>query len=117
MAEDGQTGLRKVQGGGLDLVLLDVMMPGVSGIDLIAPIHAHDPEIVCVIITGYGTVELAVKAIRQGAYDFINKPFSADDLVLRVKQGWNGGASRWSLRRCLLAEQEARRLTEEKTHP
>ena len=116
VAEDGQTGLRKVQEGGLDLVLLDVMMPGVSGIDLIAPIHAHDPEIVCVIITGYGTVELAVKAIRQGADDFINKPFSADDLVLRVKQGVERRRLSLESRRCLLAEQEARRLTEEKTH-
>jgi two-component system sensor histidine kinase/response regulator len=116
VAEDGQAGLRRVQEGGLDLVLLDVMMPGVSGIELIAPIHAHDPEIVCVIITGYGTVELAVEAIRQGAYDFINKPFTADDLVLRVNQGVERRRLSLESRRCLLAEQEARQLNEEKTH-
>jgi two-component system, sensor histidine kinase and response regulator len=116
VAEDGQSGLRKVQEGGLDLVLLDVMMPGVSGIDLIAPIHAHDPEIVCVVITGYGTVELAVKAIREGAYDFVNKPFSAEDLVLRVKQGVERRRLSLESKRCLLAEQETRRLTEEATH-
>ena len=116
VAEDGQTGLRKVQEGGLDLVLLDVMMPGVSGIDLIAPIHAHDPEIVCVIITGYGNVELAVEAIRQGAYDFINKPFTADDLVLRVKQGVERRRLSLESRRCLLVEQESRQLNEEKAH-
>jgi two-component system, sensor histidine kinase and response regulator len=116
VAEDGQTGLRVVQEGGVDLVLLDVMMPGISGIDLIAPIHAHDPEIVCVIITGYGTVELAVKAIRQGAYDFINKPFSADDLAMTVNQGVERRRLSLESKRCLVAEQESQRLTEEKTH-
>jgi signal transduction histidine kinase len=116
VAEDGQTGLRMVQESGLDLVLLDVMMPGISGIDLIAPIHAHDPEIVCVIITGYGNVELAVDAIRQGAYDFINKPFTADDLVLRVKQGVERRRLSLESRRCLLAEEESRQLNEEKAH-
>jgi signal transduction histidine kinase len=116
VAEDGQTGLRTVQDGGLDLVLLDVMMPGVRGIDLIAPIHAYDPEIVCVIITGFGNVELAVDAIRQGAYDFINKPFTADDLTLRVKQGVERRRLSLESRRCLLAEQESRQLNEEKAH-
>ncbi len=116
VAEDGASGLTRVQEGGVDLVLLDVMMPGVSGIDLLAPIHAHDPEIVCVIITGYGTVELAVQAIRQGAYDFINKPFSADDLVLRVRQGVERRRLSLESKRCLQAEQESQRLNEEKAH-
>ena len=53
-----------------DLVLLDVMMPDVSGIDLIKPIHDRDPETVCIIITGYATVELAVKAIKRGRLRF-----------------------------------------------
>jgi two-component system sensor histidine kinase/response regulator len=115
-AEDGQTALRKVREGGIDLVLLDVMMPGVSGIDLIAPIHAYDPDIVCVVITGYGTVDLAVNALRQGAYDFVAKPFSADDLALRVKQGVERRRLSLESKRCLLAEQETRRLTDEKAH-
>jgi signal transduction histidine kinase len=116
VAEDGAGGLQRVQAGGFDLVLLDVMMPGISGTDLLAPIHAHDPEIVCVIITGYGTVELAVQAIRQGAYDFINKPFSADDLVLRVRQGVERRRLSLESKRCLLAEEESRRLSDEKAH-
>jgi signal transduction histidine kinase len=116
VAENGESGLRQVREGGVDLVLLDLIMPGVSGIELIAPIHAHDPEIVCVIITGYGNVELAVEALRQGAYDFVNKPFTADDLVLRVKQGVERRRLSLESKRCLLAEQESRQLNEEKAH-
>lgn len=70
-----------------ELVLLDVMLPDGQGIDLLAHIQARDPNTVCVIITGYATVDLAVRAIRQGAYDFISKPFTADILQLTVEQG------------------------------
>lgn len=70
-----------------DLVLLDVMMPDGRGIDLINPIHSKDPDTVCIIITGYGTVEMAVDAIKKGAYDFISKPFTADVLIMTVNQG------------------------------
>lgn len=87
VAENGAEGLRKVREWSPDLVLLDVMMPDITGIDLLEPIHAHDPDIVCIIITGYATIELAVQAVKRGAYDFISKPFSADTLMLAVHQG------------------------------
>lgn len=86
-AATAEEGLQKVRQGNFDLVLLDVMMPDGRGTDLLAPIHAHDPDIVCVVITGYATVELAVDAIRQGAYDFIPKPFTGDLLRITVDQG------------------------------
>jgi len=70
-----------------DLVLLDVMMPGGSGVDLIEPIHAKDPDTICIIITGYATVELAVESVKRGAYDFLSKPFTSDQLVVAVNQG------------------------------
>jgi signal transduction histidine kinase len=82
-----QEGLRKIREGNFDLVLLDVMMPDGRGTDLLAPIHEKDPDIVSVIITGYATVELAVEAIKQGAYDFISKPFTSDLLLMTVNQG------------------------------
>ncbi len=66
-AESGEEALLMVKAGKFDLALIDVMMPGVSGIDLIGEIHAHDPDIVCIIITGYATVEMAVRALKQGA--------------------------------------------------
>lgn len=80
-------GLRKVLSGQYDLVLLDVMMPDGRGIDLLEPVRERDPEAVVILITGYATVELAVDAIKRGAYDFISKPFSGQLLQMTVEQG------------------------------
>ena len=113
-AENGEEGLQKVKSGDIDLVLLDVMMPGTSGIDLISMIHQVDPEIVCIIITGYATVELAVRAIKQGAYDFLTKPFTTDDLMLVVNQGLERRRLSLEARRLQDIEKEAKLLEEEK---
>ena len=113
-AESGDEGIQKVLANGFDLVLIDVMMPGISGIDLIASIHQHDPEIVCIIITGYATVELAVRAIKQGAYDFLTKPFTSDDLLLAVNQGLERRRLSLEAKRLQEVEIQAQRLAEEK---
>ena len=113
MALNGEDGLQIIREGATDLVLLDVMMPGTSGIDLLASIHDHDPEIVCIIITGYATVELAVRAIKQGAYDFLTKPFSVDDLLLAVNQGIERRRLSLEAQRAQKIEAERRRLEEE----
>ncbi|MGB9640282.1 MAG: sigma-54-dependent transcriptional regulator, partial [Anaerolineales bacterium] len=86
-AENGEQGLELIKKNRYDLILLDVMMPGISGIELIEKIHQVDPETVCIIITGYATVEMAVRAIKEGAYDFLTKPFTVDDLLIVVNQG------------------------------
>jgi DNA-binding NtrC family response regulator len=57
-------GLQKVREQSFDLVLLDVMMPDGQGIDIIGPMHVHDPDLACVVMTGYATVELAVEAMK-----------------------------------------------------
>jgi signal transduction histidine kinase len=80
-------GLQKIQDSRFDLVLLDVMLPDGKGIDIIPRLHERDPDLVCVVMTGYATVELAVQAMKAGAYNFITKPFSADLLLLTVNQG------------------------------
>jgi two-component system sensor histidine kinase/response regulator len=80
-------GLQKFQDSSFDLVLLDVMLPDGKGIDIISRLHESDPDLVCVVMTGYATVELAVQAMKAGAYNFITKPFSADLLLLTVNQG------------------------------
>ena len=113
-AENGEQGLQKVRSGHFDLALIDVMMPGTSGIDLIALIHQHDPEIVCVIITGYATVELAVRAIKQGAYDFLTKPFTTDELFLVVNQGLERRRLSLETKRLQAIEAESQRLAAEK---
>ncbi len=86
-AEDGQAGLQKVQENGYDLILVDLMMPGVGGMDLIKKIHHMNPEIIMVVITGYATIETAVEATKLGAYDYLPKPFSPEALAAVVKRG------------------------------
>jgi signal transduction histidine kinase len=113
-AENGEDGLRLMQASSYDLVLLDVMMPGISGMDVLGAIHAHDPEIICIIITGFATVELAVSAIKQGAYDFLTKPFASDDLMLVVNRGLERRRLSLEAKRLQTIEAEAKRLAEEK---
>jgi two-component system sensor histidine kinase/response regulator len=70
-----------------DLLLLDVMLPDGSGLELIGPILQRDPNAICIVITGFGSIEMAVAAVRRGAYDFLSKPFTSDELVMAVNQG------------------------------
>ncbi|GAB4541875.1 MAG: HAMP domain-containing sensor histidine kinase [Anaerolineae bacterium] len=107
-------GLGKIQTGNFDLVLLDVMMPDGRGIDLLSPIQEQDPDLIVIIITGYATVELAVKAIKQGAYDFISKPFTSDLLLMTVNQGLEKRRLSLEARRLQAIEQEAARLAHAK---
>lgn len=107
-------GLRKIQEGAFDLVLLDVVMPDGRGIDLLPPIHAKDPDAVCVILTGFATVELAVEAIRRGAYDFISKPFTPDLLTMTVSQGLERRRLSLEAKRLQAIEREAAELARAK---
>lgn len=70
-----------------ELFLIDVMLPGGSGLDLLAPILAQDENATCIIITGFSSIEVAVEAVRRGAYNFLSKPFTSDTLLVAVNQG------------------------------
>jgi len=87
VAEDGAVGLQKVQEKAYDLILVDLMMPGIGGLDLIKKIHEIDPEIILVVITGYATIETAVEATKRGAYDYLPKPFTPEALAVLVRRG------------------------------
>jgi signal transduction histidine kinase len=87
VAATGEEGWQQIQSGQFDLVLLDVRMPDINGMELLKRTVAFAPDLVCIIITGYATIELAVQAIKEGAYDFIAKPFEANTLLLTVRQG------------------------------
>ena len=113
-ATTGQEGLRRLKEQAFDLVLLDVVMPDVRGVELLGPIHEQDPDIVCVIITGYATVELAVQAIKAGAYDFLSKPFSSDMLLMTVRQGLERRRLSSEARRLQALEQETAELSHAK---
>jgi len=69
------------------LVLLDAMMPGMSGWSFCSSYFEHDPDLICIMITGYATVDLAVEAMKQGAFDFLPKPFTLDELSTVVNRG------------------------------
>lgn len=84
--EDGAKGLEAVLSGRPDLVVVDLKMPGISGMEVISRIHAVDPDQVVVVITGYPTIGSAVEAIKAGAFDFLPKPFTPDELRLVVKR-------------------------------
>ncbi len=99
VAEHGAEGLRKLREGQHDLVLLDAMMPGMSGMELLGRIREYDPTVVCVMITGYATVDLAAQAMKQGARDFLPKPFTSDDLLQVVRRGLDERQRLLALRR------------------
>jgi signal transduction histidine kinase len=85
--EDGARGLTAVADLRPALVLVDLKMPGLSGMEVIPRIREIDPTAVIVVITGYATIGTAVDAMKAGAYDFLPKPFSPDELRLIVRRG------------------------------
>jgi DNA-binding NtrC family response regulator len=85
-AANGNEALKRFQKGDIDLVITDLRMPGLSGEELLAKILADSPGLPVIILTGHGTVETAVKAMRTGAWDFLIKPVNLDYLSLLVKQ-------------------------------
>ncbi len=87
-AEDGVAGLALFeQKGGFDAVLIDIKMPRMDGIELVRRIHEIDEDALLLIITGHATIETAVEAIKGGAYDYIPKPFTPDELLLPLRRG------------------------------
>jgi signal transduction histidine kinase len=85
--EDGLQGVEGVSRLRPGLVVVDLKMPGVSGLEVIARVHEMDPLAVVVVITGYATIDTAVEAMKAGAYDFLPKPFSPEELRLIVNRG------------------------------
>jgi len=86
-AQDGTIGLEKLREIKPDLILVDLKMPGISGIEVLEKIKEIDPNIISVVITGYATVESAVDAMKIGAYDFLPKPFTPDQLRIIIRRG------------------------------
>jgi len=86
VAEDGLKGLAMLAKESFDLIILDLKMPGLSGMEVLKKIKDSDPEAMVIVITGYATVESAVEAMKRGAYDFIPKPFTPDSLRVIVKR-------------------------------
>ncbi len=86
LAADGSEGLDIALHGEIDLVITDLRMPGVSGEEVLRRVTTETPGIPVIVLTGHGTVENAVAAMRSGAYDFLTKPLNLDRLSLLVKR-------------------------------
>ncbi len=89
MATDGRQGLEICKVEKPDIVLTDLMMPGMSGTQVLTSVKEWDPDILVIMITGFGTVNAAVEAIKGGAYDFITKPFSGEQLRAVIERAIN----------------------------
>ena len=87
-ASDGQEGLAAFSPEKFDLVVTDVKMPGLSGIDVLRRVRTQSPDTPVLVITAFGNVETAVEAMKAGAYDFIGKPFHRDQLLLSVEKAF-----------------------------
>ena len=88
-APNGYEGLKIVEERSPDLVLLDIWMPGIDGIETLKEIKKNYPTIPVIIITGHGTIETAVKATKLGAYDLIEKPLSIDKVIVTINNALN----------------------------
>jgi two-component system phosphate regulon sensor histidine kinase PhoR len=85
-AESGQEALELFSGGEFDLALIDLKMPGMSGVELLVRLREIDPQCMYVIVTAYATLETAVQATKSGAYDYVAKPFTPEELMLVVNK-------------------------------
>lgn len=86
-AGDGTKGIGLVRDKKPDLVILDLKMPGLSGMEALEQITNIDPNIISVIITGYATISSAVDSMKRGAYDFLPKPFTPEELRIIIRRG------------------------------
>ena len=90
LASDGKAGLERLVKGDIDLVITDLRMPEVSGEHVLAKVTAENPGVPVIVLTGHGSIDSAVDAMRNGAYDFLTKPLNLDQLVLIVKRALQG---------------------------
>src|SRR5215510_15396397 len=85
-ASDGREALRKVESSRPNLIILDYMMPDLSGLEVLKELRKREHDTPVVVITAYGTMERAVEAIKEGAYDFITRPYEPDHIALVVRR-------------------------------
>ncbi len=85
-ADQGEEALNKIQDGRFDLVLTDIRMPRVDGLDILKAVRNKDEEGLVILMTGYASLESAVRAISQGAYDYLMKPLEFSDLKLTIRR-------------------------------
>src|SRR5579863_406344 len=86
VAGGGRGGVERVRQGGIDLVVSDVKMPDLDGLDMLREIKAVSPSPHVITITAFGSIDTAIRAVKLGAFDYITKPFEIDRLILSVEK-------------------------------
>src|SRR5579863_3584931 len=86
VADSAEHAYRLLQSQSIDAVLLDLRLPGAGGLEALRQIKAQRPEALVIVVTGYGTVQSAVQAMKNGSYDYVTKPFSVDELKLLLER-------------------------------
>jgi DNA-binding NtrC family response regulator len=94
IAVGGRTGVDRVKQGGIDLVVSDVRMPDVDGLDVLREIKSCEPSPHVITITAFGSIDTAIRAVKLGAFDYITKPFEIDQLLLAVEKALSERALR-----------------------
>jgi len=89
--KNGYEAIKAIDEESFDLALVDLGMPGMDGIEVLEKIKSRRPETRVIIFTGYGSITTAVEAMRKGATDYLNKPFSPEELKAGVKKGLENG--------------------------
>jgi two-component system nitrogen regulation response regulator NtrX len=90
-AEDGATGLDKARKGRFDLVMCDIKMPRMDGLEVLEKLQAHDTDVPVVMISGHGTIDTAVDALKKGAFDYIQKPPDINRILVSVRNALDRG--------------------------
>lgn len=108
MAFSGKMALSILEQDSFDLVVCDIRMPGMDGFELLEQIRSLYPDLTVVMLTAFGNIDSAVKAIKKGAYDFIPKPFEQDEIIFKIQK---------ALERSLLLKENKRLLKEKENGP
>jgi DNA-binding NtrC family response regulator len=86
IARDGATGIAGLEKDSYDLVLTDLKMPGLGGMDVLNYVISHCPETICIILTGHGSIKNAVEAVKAGAYDYLTKPVDLEEIQIAIQR-------------------------------
>jgi len=90
-APDGETALSQVKANSPDMVIMDIRMPGMSGLDTFKAMHQIDPKLPVIIMTAFGTTETAIETIKLGAFDYVLKPFDIPDILALIDKALEAG--------------------------
>jgi DNA-binding NtrC family response regulator len=88
LAHSEEEALESIGKNAVDLALIDIRLGQDNGIDLLLKLKKRQPDILCVMITGFGTIETAIQALRYGAYDYLRKPVNPEELIVSLNRGF-----------------------------